>query len=192
MSTLRPRLARLPIVNAETSTSRGLLRWDAAGFAQRELADRLSAHLPPASRLTTITGSSDAVTGVLGSITLPDAAEVLGPVPVEERAGPQAAADQQPPVRAVVRVPRARGAELSRALVEMQGVRDGFVKLFCRPGTGIVVGGVVVGPRASELIHPVSIAVAESLTADQLAQAFTVYPSMSGSVAEAARRLHHV
>jgi dihydrolipoamide dehydrogenase len=78
------------------------------------------------------------------------------------------------------------------ARAKMQGVRDGFVKLFCRPGTGIVVGGVVVGPRASELIHPVSIAVAESLTADQLAQAFTVYPSMSGSVAEAARRLHHV
>lgn len=73
---------------------------------------------------------------------------------------------------------------------KMQGVRDGFVKLFCRPGTGIVVGGVVVGPRASELIHPVSIAVAESLTADQLANAFTVYPSNSGSVAEAARRLH--
>ncbi len=75
---------------------------------------------------------------------------------------------------------------------KMQGVRDGFVKLFCRPGTGIVVGGVVVGPRASELIHPVSIAVAESLTADQLAGAFTVYPSMSGSLAEAARRLHRV
>jgi NAD(P)H dehydrogenase (quinone) len=78
------------------------------------------------------------------------------------------------------------------ARAKMQGVHDGFVKLFCRPGTGIVVGGVVVAPRASELIHPVSIAVAESLTADQLAQAFTVYPSMSGSVAEAARRLHRV
>ncbi len=77
------------------------------------------------------------------------------------------------------------------ARAKMQGVHDGFVKLFCRPGTGIVVGGVIVGPRASELIHPVSIAVAESLTADQLAQTFTVYPSMSGSVAEAARRLHH-
>lgn len=75
---------------------------------------------------------------------------------------------------------------------KMQGVRDGFVKLLCRPGTGVVVGGVVVGPRASELIHPVSIAVAESLTADQVAQAFTVYPSMSGSIAEAARRLHNV
>jgi dihydrolipoamide dehydrogenase len=78
------------------------------------------------------------------------------------------------------------------ARAKMQGVRDGFVKLFCRPGTGSVIGGVVVGPRASELIHPVSLAVAESLTADQLAQAFTVYPSMSGSLAEAARRLHRV
>jgi pyruvate/2-oxoglutarate dehydrogenase complex dihydrolipoamide dehydrogenase (E3) component len=78
------------------------------------------------------------------------------------------------------------------ARAKMQGVHDGFVKLFCRAVTGIVVGGVVVAPRASELIHPVAIAVAEGLTADQLAHAFTVYPSMSGSVAEAARRLHRV
>jgi pyruvate/2-oxoglutarate dehydrogenase complex dihydrolipoamide dehydrogenase (E3) component len=78
------------------------------------------------------------------------------------------------------------------ARAKMQGIHDGFVKLFCRPGTGIVVGGVVVAPRASELIHAVSVAVAESLTADQLAQACTVYPSLSGSVAEAARRLHRV
>lgn len=75
---------------------------------------------------------------------------------------------------------------------KMMGVTDGFVKLFARVGTGVVVGGVVVGPRASELIHPVSLAVAESLNVDQLAHAFTVYPSMSGSVAEAARRLHKV
>lgn len=80
----------------------------------------------------------------------------------------------------------------TNARAKMQGIHDGFVKLFCRPGTGQVVGGVVVAPRASELIHAVSIAVAESLTADQLAQAFTVYPSMSGSIAEAARRLHQV
>jgi dihydrolipoamide dehydrogenase len=78
------------------------------------------------------------------------------------------------------------------ARAKMQGVRDGFVKLFARSGTGTVVGGVVVGPRASELIHPVAIAVALSLTADQLTHAFTVYPSMSGSIAEAARRLHRV
>jgi dihydrolipoamide dehydrogenase len=66
------------------------------------------------------------------------------------------------------------------------------VKLFCRPGTGVIIGGVVVGPHASELVHAISIAVAESLTVDQMAHAFTVYPSMSGSIAEAARRLHHM
>lgn len=76
------------------------------------------------------------------------------------------------------------------ARAKMQGVHDGFVKLFCRPGTGIIVGGVVVGPRASELIHAISLAVQGRLTVDDVAHAFTVYPSMSGSIAEAARRLH--
>ncbi|HEY8454124.1 MAG TPA: NAD(P)H-quinone dehydrogenase [Actinopolymorphaceae bacterium] len=76
------------------------------------------------------------------------------------------------------------------ARAKMQDIRDGFVKLFCRPGTGIVVGGVVVAPRASELIYPVSLAVSANLTVDQLAHAFAVYPSLSGSIAEAARRLH--
>jgi dihydrolipoamide dehydrogenase len=78
----------------------------------------------------------------------------------------------------------------TNARAKMQGVRHGFVKLFSRRGAGVVVGGVVVGPRASELIHAVSLAVSASLTVDQVADAFTVYPSMSGSVAEAARSLH--
>ncbi|GAA2297811.1 NAD(P)H-quinone dehydrogenase [Streptomyces violaceusniger] len=73
---------------------------------------------------------------------------------------------------------------------KMQGIRDGFVKIFCRPGTGIVVGGVVVAPRASELIHPISLAVDNNLTVEQIANAFTVYPSLSGSIAEVARQLH--
>jgi dihydrolipoamide dehydrogenase len=86
----------------------------------------------------------------------------------------------------------ARGVKLPllrNARAKMQGIRDGFVKLFCRPGTGIVVGGVVVSPRASELIHPISVAVDNSLTVEQIAKAFTVYPSLSGSIAEAARQL---
>ena len=78
------------------------------------------------------------------------------------------------------------------ARAKMQGVEDGFVKLFARRGTGTLVGGVVVAPRASELIHAVSLAVEVGLTVDQVAHAFTVYPSMSGSVAEAARQLHGV
>ena len=78
----------------------------------------------------------------------------------------------------------------SNARVKMQGLSDGFIKLFCLPTTGIVVGGVVVAPSASELIHPIALAVSAKLTVDQLAQAFTVYPSLSGSIAEATRRLH--
>ena len=72
----------------------------------------------------------------------------------------------------------------------MQNVTDGFVKLFCLPLTGIIVGGVVVAPHASELIHAISIAVAERITVDTFSHDFTVYPSVSGSIAEAARRLH--
>jgi NAD(P)H dehydrogenase (quinone) len=72
----------------------------------------------------------------------------------------------------------------------MQGITEGFVKLFARRGVGTVVGGVVVAPRASELIYPVTLAVQHGLTVDQLAGTFTVYPSLSGSVAEAARQLH--
>jgi dihydrolipoamide dehydrogenase len=44
----------------------------------------------------------------------------------------------------------------TNARAKMQGFRDGFVKLFARRGTGIVLGGVVVAPRASELILGVS------------------------------------
>lgn len=76
------------------------------------------------------------------------------------------------------------------ARAKMQEIREGFVKLFCLPTTGIIVGGVVVSPAASELIHSLSIAVSERITVDNFAHDFTVYPSLSGSFAEAARRLH--
>jgi dihydrolipoamide dehydrogenase len=77
----------------------------------------------------------------------------------------------------------------TNARAKMQGFRDGFVKLFARPGSGIVLGGVVVAPRASELILAVSLAVEQLLTVDQVAHTFAVYPSLSGSLTEAARRL---
>jgi len=78
----------------------------------------------------------------------------------------------------------------TNARAKMHGHRDGFVKLFARKGSRIVAGAVIVAPNASELIHSVTLAVDNRLTVDQLAQAFTVYPSLSGSVAEAARRMH--
>lgn len=72
---------------------------------------------------------------------------------------------------------------------KMIGAQDGFVKVFCRPVSGQVVGGVIVAPRASELIAPIAMAVENHLTVDQLAHTITIYPSISGSIAEAARQL---
>ncbi|MHA7126760.1 NAD(P)H-quinone dehydrogenase [Janibacter indicus] len=73
---------------------------------------------------------------------------------------------------------------------KMLGIEEGFVKLFAYRGTGTLLGGVVVAPRASELIFPVALAVANRLSVDQVASTFTVYPSLTGTIAEAARRLH--
>ena len=73
---------------------------------------------------------------------------------------------------------------------KMLGIDDGFVKLFAQKGSGVVIGGVVVASRASELVFPVALAVQHRLNVDQVASTITVYPSLSGSVAEAARRLH--
>ncbi|GAB2627608.1 NAD(P)H-quinone dehydrogenase [Prescottella soli] len=72
---------------------------------------------------------------------------------------------------------------------KMSGLRRGFVKIFCRPATGVVIGGVVVAATASELILPIAIAVQNNLTVNDLAQTFSVYPSLSGSITEASRQL---
>jgi pyruvate/2-oxoglutarate dehydrogenase complex dihydrolipoamide dehydrogenase (E3) component len=77
----------------------------------------------------------------------------------------------------------------TNARAKMSGLRRGFVKIFCRPATGVVIGGVVVAPIASELILPIALAVQDGLPVDELAQTFSVYPSLSGSITEAARRL---
>ena len=97
----------------------------------------------------------------------------------------QAQADGNADDVRVIKLPLATNAR-----AKMQGITDGFVKLFCRPGSGIVVGGVVVSPHASELIFPIALAVEHRLTVDEVAGAFTVYPSLTGSIAEAARQLH--
>ena len=77
----------------------------------------------------------------------------------------------------------------TNARAKMQGHIEGFVKVYCRPATGAVIGAVVVAPGDSELIFPLTLAVQRGLTVNQLASTIGVYPSLSGSIAEAARRL---
>lgn len=80
----------------------------------------------------------------------------------------------------------------SNPRAKMMGIKDGFVKLFARTGSGTVIGGVVVAPKASELIATIALAVEHRLTVDQLARAFSVYPSLTASITDAARAMHIV
>lgn len=80
----------------------------------------------------------------------------------------------------------------SNPRAKMQGIRDGFVKLICTTTSGTVIGGVIVAPRASELIFSVALAVEHRLTVDDVARSFAIYPSISGSIVDAARSMHIV
>ena len=77
----------------------------------------------------------------------------------------------------------------SNPRAKMLGIEDGFIKLICSTG-GTVIGGVVVAPRASDLIYSIAIAVENRLTVDEMARTFTVYPSVTGAIQEAAQDLH--
>jgi dihydrolipoamide dehydrogenase len=75
---------------------------------------------------------------------------------------------------------------------KMLGIKDGFVKIIARRGSGTVIGGVIVAPRASELIYPLAIAVERRLTVDQVARVFAAYPSLTTSITDASRAMHAV
>ncbi|WP_460774779.1 NAD(P)H-quinone dehydrogenase [Microbacterium sp. GXF7504] len=78
----------------------------------------------------------------------------------------------------------------SNPRAKMIGIKDGFVKIIAHKGSGTVLGGVIVGPRASDMIYPIAIAVERRLTVDQVSRVFTVYPSLSGSITDAMRAMH--
>jgi primosomal protein N' (replication factor Y) len=102
----------LAVGDAAHPALQALVRWDPAGFARREADARSEAHLPPASRLATISGDPGAVDDALILLDQPPGTEVLGPVDLDDGAS-----------RLVVRVPRAYGPAQSRALGEVRRVR---------------------------------------------------------------------
>ena len=61
----------------------------------------------------------------------------------------------------------------------VKGETDGFVKLIADATTGVILGGAVVGPEASELIHEIVVAMAFHATAGQLALVPHYHPTLS-------------
>jgi len=86
-----------------------LTRWDPAGAAQRELADRVELGFPPATRMAAVTGAAPAVAELVAAL---EVGELLGSVPAGDG------------VRALLRVPRPRGPELAAALKAAVAVRS--------------------------------------------------------------------
>ena len=111
-----------------------LVRWDAVGHAQRELAERAELRFPPSARVVTVTGSLDAVTDLRAELQPSPGVEVLGPFPVPPPVTgpggrPRGPADEGEddvvdPSRLLLRSSLADGAALSRAVKEALGVRS--------------------------------------------------------------------
>jgi pyruvate/2-oxoglutarate dehydrogenase complex dihydrolipoamide dehydrogenase (E3) component len=74
----------------------------------------------------------------------------------------------------------------ANARAVLQGFTRGFVKVISDPATGVVLGGTIVGHRASELISAVALAVNARLTVSQLVETLMVHPSMSEAITDAA------
>jgi pyruvate/2-oxoglutarate dehydrogenase complex dihydrolipoamide dehydrogenase (E3) component len=61
----------------------------------------------------------------------------------------------------------------------VMGETDGFVKLIASGRTGEILGGAVVGPEASELIHEITVAMHFRATARELAKIPHYHPTLS-------------
>ena len=90
-----------------------LVRWDPAGAAARELAERQELQFPPAVRLASVQGPAAAVAEFLQAVPEEVRADLLGPVPAGDDAE-----------RVLLRVSRARAGELAAALKGASGVRS--------------------------------------------------------------------
>ncbi len=74
----------------------------------------------------------------------------------------------------------------SNARAVLQGFPRGFVKVISDPATGEVLGGTVVGHRASELIGILAVAVRGNMRVSDLHETVMVHPSMSEAITDAA------
>jgi dihydrolipoamide dehydrogenase len=68
---------------------------------------------------------------------------------------------------------------------------DGFVKVVAAGEGGQIVGGTVVGPHASDMIHVISLAVHRQMTAGEMSGMVFAHPTLAESIYEAAQRLQH-
>ncbi|HEX6299136.1 MAG TPA: FAD-dependent oxidoreductase [Acidimicrobiia bacterium] len=74
----------------------------------------------------------------------------------------------------------------SNARSVLQGFTRGFVKVTSDPATSVVLGGTIVGHRASELIGIIALAVQARVTTQTLVETLLAHPSMIEAISDAA------
>lgn len=115
------------VADAGLPTVQALVRWDPVGAAQSQLEQRAEVGFPPAVHLAAVDGGRAAIEDLLAAAALPDGVEPLGPVPLPPGERLPFSGDGPEPVeveRMLLRVPRAAGGALARALAEAQAVRS--------------------------------------------------------------------
>jgi len=70
------------------------------------------------------------------------------------------------------------------------GQTDGFVKVVTDKKYDEILGVHIIGPKATELISPASVAMAHEATAESLASAIQAHPTLSEAIGEAAHGVH--
>jgi primosomal protein N' (replication factor Y) len=105
-----------------------LVRWDPAGFARRELAERAELGFPPVSRMASVSGRPSAVADLLEATELPDGTDILGPVPLPVALPGRPRRPGDPPPgeeweRVLLRVRPGSGGALAAALKTAQVAR---------------------------------------------------------------------
>ncbi|MFK4267034.1 primosomal protein N' [Streptomyces milbemycinicus] len=121
----------LVVVTAEPTQRpvQALVRWDPAGYAARELAERAQLGFPPVSRMASVAGPAEAVDELIAAARLPEGTETLGPVPLPLTEPGRPRRPGEPPP----------GEEWQRALLRV------------RPGQGSALAAAVKAAKAQRL-----------------------------------------
>jgi primosomal protein N' (replication factor Y) len=93
------------LVGVSGSLAQTLATWQHAAYARRELADRRELRFPPAVRLASVTGATEAVAAAVGEVPPGSLVDALGPAPLPDGL-----------VRTILRFDYAHGAAVAETL----------------------------------------------------------------------------
>ena len=149
-----------------------------------------------------------AVGDVNGLFQLAHAASRQGEVAASNLCGVPAVYHNQAVPRAIYTTPEIASAGLTRAQAEAQGFSvkthkafllangravaqdqtEGYYELISDANTGRLLGGVLAGANATELVHTLSVALAAQMTVEQFKEVIFAHPTFAESLGEAAAK----